>query len=80
MDFRHIESVTEFDLNRLPSEVQNFPSFADIRIICKKKVDCRDVLIRKFGEERYNAMLEMQQPAIISSIRNLRIVIFVLYN
>jgi hypothetical protein len=79
MDIRHLETVTDLDLNRIPNEVPNFPSFADIKIVCKKKVDCRDVLVRKFGEERYNAMLQMQQPVMLSSVWNLRIIIFVLY-
>ena len=80
MDFRNVERVTNFDLNRLPIEVQSFSSFADIRIVCQKKVYCRDALVRKFGEEKYNTMLELQQPVILSTVRNLRIVIFVLYN
>jgi hypothetical protein len=76
---RPVSNVPELDLNRLPS-VNEFPSFIDIRMVCRKKVDCRDVLIRKYGEERYNAMLLMPEPVILSSLLNFKIIIFVLYN
>ena len=72
-------NVPELDLNRLPS-VNEFPSFIDIRMVCRKKVDCKDVLVRKYGEERYNDMLLIPEPVILSSLLNFKIIVFVLYN
>ena len=72
-------NVPELDLNRLPN-VNEFPSFIDIRMVCRKKVDCKDVLVKKYGEERYNDMLLIPEPVILSSVLNFKIIVFVLYN
>jgi hypothetical protein len=68
------------DLNRPPSNVSDFPSSLDIRIVTRKKVDCRNVLVRRYGQEGYNAMLNSPEPVILPTVTNFMIVIFVLYN
>ena len=68
------------DLNRLSSSVPDFPSSLDIRIATRRKVDCRNVLVRRYGEEGYNAMLSSPEPVILPTVTNFMIVVFVLYN
>jgi hypothetical protein len=68
------------DLNRPPSSISDFPSSLDIKIVTRRKVDCRDVLVRKYGEERYRDMLRNPEPMILPTVTNFMIVVFVLYN
>ena len=67
---RPSSSKPVIDLNRLP-RVNKFPSFVDIRIVCRRKVDCKDVLVRKYGEEKYTFMLLKPEPVILSTILNI---------
>lgn len=69
----------ELDLNRLPNNLHYFPSFIDIKVVCRKKSHCREVLVRKYGEERYNVMLQTSEPVILSCFMNFKIIIFVFY-
>ncbi len=73
-------NVPELDLNRLPNNVHDFPSFIDIRIVCRRKFDCRSILVRKYGEEGHNMMLRMPEPMILSCMMNFKIILFVLYS
>ena len=68
------------DLNRSPSSVDEFPSSIDIRIVTRKKTDCRDVLVRKYGEERFTTMIRNPEPVVLPAFINNMIVVFVLYN
>jgi hypothetical protein len=74
-------SMPELDLNVLPSHVPEFASSMDIRVVCKRKVDSREVLIRKYGEVGYNAMIQSLEPVILSHVmHSSKIILFVLYN
>lgn len=68
------------DLNSTPTNISDFPVSLDIKIVTRKKVDCRDVLVRKYGEERYNAMISNPEPMVLPSFLYNMIIVFVLYN
>ncbi len=72
--------MPEMDLNALPDDVPGFFSFLDIRVVCRKKADNREVLIRKYGERGYDAILHNEEPVILIHVSNTRIILFVLYN
>lgn len=69
------------DLNSTPTNISDFPVSLDIKIVTRKKVDCRDVLVRKYGEERYNAMISNPEPMVLPSfLYNMIIVFFCITN
>ena len=68
------------DLNQPPTDTSDFPASLEVKILCRKKVHCRDVLVRKFGEERCNAILCNPEPMILAYVQRYVIVVFILYN
>ena len=68
------------DLNRPPSDTFDLPSTLDIKIICRKKTNCREVLVRKYGEERCNAILRSPDPIVLAAITRLGIIVIFLHN
>ena len=55
------------DLNRLP--VQEFNSYLDICEVSRLKQSLRNVIVRQFGEERFEALLALPSPFIFPVIR-----------
>ena len=55
------------DLNRLP--LQEFNSYLDIRVDSKPKQSLRNVIVRQFGKERFEALLVLLTPFILLVIR-----------
>ena len=53
------------DLNRLP--FQEFNSYLDIRVVSRRKQSLRNVIVRQFGKERFEALLALPTPFIFSS-------------
>ena len=69
------------DLNRSPNfSTFEFPCSLEIKIVCRRKVDCRDVLVRKYGEEQYHAILSNPEPMVVPTVTRFIVVVFVLYN
>ena len=68
------------DLNQLPRDTFDFPSNLEIRVICRKKVNCRDFLIRKYGEERYNAIVGSLDPLLLANVSRYVVIMYILYN
>ena len=55
------------DLNRLP--FQEFNSYLDIRVVSRSKQSLRNVIVRQFGEERFEALLALPTLFIFPIIR-----------
>ena len=68
------------DLNQPPRDTSDFPSTLEIKILCRKKVHCRDLLVRKFGEERCNAILRNPEPLLLANVQRYVIVVLLLHN
>ena len=67
------------DLNRPP--VEEFPisfSLGDIRFVCRAKASARGALVRRYGEGGYSAILASQEPFLMVTANQSRIVIFIL--
>jgi hypothetical protein len=68
------------DLNQPPRDTSDFPSTLEIKIVCRKKANCRDLLVRKYGEERCNAILRNPQPLILAIVSRSVIIVFILHD
>lgn len=66
------------DLNRPPSEP--FNTQVEIRHFCRPKSSCRDFVIRNFGEDYYNRVLESSVPFVVPFIfERFRVFIITMY-
>ena len=68
------------DLNLLPRESFDFPCNLEIKIICRKKASCRALLVRKYGEERYNEIIRNPDSMVLTNIARSIIIVLILYN
>lgn len=65
------------DLNQSPPYL-NLRSSVNIRIIVKKKLNCRQVLVEKYGEDAYNAIIGSPEPLILYRYASDEVCVFVL--
>ena len=65
------------DLNQSPPFL-NLRSTVNIKLIVKKKLDTRQVLIEKFGEEGYNAIIASVEPLMLYRCTSEDVCIFIL--
>ena len=65
------------ELNRLL--VQEFNSYLDIRVISRPKQNLRNVIVRQFGEERFEALLALPTPFIFPVILGHTVFVIIFY-
>lgn len=66
------------DLNEHPNFT--FPSTFDIKIVCRKKVNVRAYLVRKFGEERANGILRNPDPMVLCKVSRYLVIVLILHS
>lgn len=65
------------DLNRIPPYL-NLRSTLNIRVVVKTKLNCRQILIDKYGEDAYSAIIASPEPLILYRYSNDQVSIFVI--
>lgn len=65
------------DLNRLP--IREFNSSLDIRVVSRPKEALRDVLVRQFGEARFEALVALPTPFVFPVIRGHTVFVIIFY-
>ena len=65
------------DLNRL--HVQEFKSYLDIRVVSRPKESLRNMIVRQFGEERFEALLALPTPFIFPVVRGHTIFVIIFH-
>ncbi len=66
------------DLNRPPNPFSLSCTISGIRFVTRRKLDCREVLVQKYGEEWFESMIASEEPFLIPSITLGMIIIFIL--
>lgn len=70
MDLYYLYSILDrMDLNLPPGSLP-LQDFWTLKIVIRKKVDCREVLVRKYGEEEYARILASEKPLMVPSFRS----------
>ncbi len=68
------------DLNQLPRDTFDIPSTFDIKIVCRKKANCRAFLVRKYGEERANGILRNPDPMVLTNVTRYVVIVLILHS
>ncbi len=77
----HLHSVLseDMDLNQPPSSpIPELRSSLNIKVIVRRKIACREIIVRKYGEEGYNTIVSSEDPLILLGLPNGEVCIFVL--
>ena len=69
LTFKYIESIStsmnvNIDLNQ-DQPFLNLRSALNIKIVVKKKLNLREVLVQKFGEDGFNAIIASPEPLML---------------
>ena len=70
--------LSAMDLNRAPSDLPISFSLGDIRFVCRTKLSCKEMLVRKYGEGGFENILSSPEPFLMPTTLVSRIVILVL--
>lgn len=65
------------DLNQSPPYL-NLRSTVNIKIVVKKKENCRQVLVERYGEEAYNAIVASVEPLMLYHYASDHVCVFIL--
>lgn len=80
----NIHPSLDMDLNQQPTEVPSHETLPrtlrGIGVEYKTKVEARNLLVAKFGENRYEMILQEEKPFVMLGPLGDVIVIFVFYN
>lgn len=77
MHYLHFVLASFMDLNQLPTPTPRFSSL-NFRFVIRKKVECRETLVRKFGEEGYNTIVASEEPLILLGFPREMVFVFIL--
>jgi hypothetical protein len=77
MRYLHLVLVGSMDLNLFPYPTPRFSSL-NFRFIVRKKVECRETLVRKYGEEGFNNIVASEEPLILLGFPREVVFVFIL--
>jgi hypothetical protein len=75
--YLHLVLVRFMDLNLFPYPIPRFSSL-NFRFVIRKKVECREILVRKYGVEGFNNIVASEEPLILLGIPREVVFVFIL--
>jgi hypothetical protein len=77
MCYLYLILVRFMDLNQPPAPTPQF-STLNFRFVTRKKIECRQTLVRKFGEEGFNDIIASEEPLILLGFLRSMVFVFIL--
>jgi hypothetical protein len=77
MRYLYLVLVRFMDLNQPPTPTPRF-SALNFRFVIRKKVECRQTLVRKFGEAGFNDIIASEEPLILLGFPRDMVFVFIL--